>query len=712
MKHLYWSASFVVLILIWLIFKLAIKEIRAARKSKVFIFVLSASISLISIDIVWVISEMDILALPVAVDYILAALYYSFTGIAGYSCFLYSEHMQNEKGERLSNSLIWLGAIPALLLTAISFVSIGTGWLFTIGADGVHARGDFYIIQPLIAMVYPISSGIKAFVLTLLAKSPYQRTRRLSITLYCWCIVALGLIQTVFPVVPFLNIATCIAVIHAYFFIHTFEREQLTNYSKIRSFSKLFLSAYQLDVNERILERIDIADHIKTSADYEEHIQATVRPYDKAISYYIKTFVHPEDINNYREMTTIDYICEHITPDQPYYFVTYRQVIGTSCKWYRLYVTSTSFGPDGVPVNAILSTMDINDEQKKISKTGYYKNMFISASMGVYDRILQVNINDDKVFDIAFSDGEMLRVDTGLTVKEHLERFETTIAPEYREAVISTCRSFIAKSNPGDAISYGYKTVGTEVSESGWFVTTLRAMMDGDGDKILMIFITDNTDKVKQRDMLEEKRRSDLMNNFIVNVLSSAVEFRSLETGDHVNRVIDLTRVMLNEYVLRNTDCRLTEEDIHKISGAAALHDVGKIAIADSILLKNGKLTPEEYEEMKKHTVYGCKILERFENKNDTFYKYCYDICRHHHERYDGRGYPDGLKGDEIPLWAQIVSIIDVYDALISVRTYKPAYTPAQAVKMINEGECGTFSPKVLECFNSTVGAFLGVRKE
>jgi HD-GYP domain-containing protein (c-di-GMP phosphodiesterase class II) len=460
------------------------------------------------------------------------------------------------------------------------------------------------------------------------------------------------------------------------------------------------------------LASVHIADHIKNSADYEEHIQATVRPYDKAISYYIKTFVHPEDMNNYREMTTIDYICEHITPDQPYYFVTYRQVIGTSCKWYRLYVTSTSFGPDGVPVNAILSTMDINDEQKKISKTGYYKNMFISASMGVYDRILQVNINDDKVLDIAFSDGEMLRVDTGLTVKEHLERFEATIAPEYREAVISTCRSFIAKSNPGDAISYGYKTVGTEVSESGWFVTTLRAMIDGDGDKVLMIFITDNTDKVKQRDMLEEKRRSDLMNNFIVNVLSSAVEFRSLETGDHVNRVIDLTRVMLNEYVLRNPDCLLTEEDIHKISGAAALHDVGKIAIADSILLKKGKLTPEEYEEMKKHTVYGCKILERFENKNDTFYRYCYDICRHHHERYDGRGYPDGLKGDEIPLWAQIVSIIDVYDALISVRTYKPAYTPAQAVKMINEGECGTFSPKVLECFNSTVGAFLGVRKE
>ena len=709
MKHLYWTASLVVLILIWLILKLVTNEIRATRKSKVFVFVLMTSIMLISVDILWVLSEMNIIVFPIFVDSILGAAYYSLTGIAGYSCFLYSEHMQNERGDRLPKSLVWLGAIPAVALSVISFVSIGTGWLFAIGEDGIHVRGALYLVQPIVAMLYPLTSGLKSLVLTLISKNPYQRTRRLSITLYCWLIVALGAIQIVVPIVPFLNIATGIAVIHAFFFIQTFEREQFTNYSKIKSFSKLFLSAYHLDMNERTLERIDVAEQIKAADGYAEHLQAQIRLYDKAISYYIKNYVYPEDVTLYREMTTIDYICDHITPQTPYYFVTYRQVIGTVCKWYRLYVTSTSFDSDGTPINAILSTMDIDDEQRKISKAEYYKDMFITASMGVYDRILQVNISDDRVYDIAFVNGEMLRVDTGLGVKEHLDRFEETITPEYRENVIFTCRSFIAKSVPGDAVSYGYKTLETEASESGWFVTTLRAMESSSGDKQLMIFITDNTDKVKHRDMLEEKRRSDLMNNFIVNVLSSAVEFRSLETGDHVNRVIDLTRVMLKEYVVRNPGCNITEEDIHKISSAAALHDVGKIAIPDSILLKKGKLTPEEFAEMKNHTVYGCKILERFENKSDIFYQYCYDICRYHHERWDGRGYPEGLKGDAIPLWAQIVSIIDVYDALLAARSYKPAYSPKEALRMINDGECGTFSPKVLECFNATVGTFIGM---
>ena len=334
--------------------------------------------------------------------------------------------------------------------------------------------------------------------------------------------------------------------------------------------------------------------------------------------------------------------------------------------------------------------------------------MFTNAAAGVYSKIMQVNIAADMVYTLRFEHGEMIRENTGRTVKEHLEHFSKTVASDYREGVLTTCLDFLEKSRPGDSVSYGYKGDSNNEEDAGWFVTTIRAM-EYEGDKVLLIFVTNNTDKVKHRDMMEEKRRSDAMNDFIVNVLSSAVEFRSLETGDHVNRVIDLTRVILKEYVSRNPDCHLTDEDIHRISSAAALHDVGKIAIPDHILLKNGKLTDEEYAEMKKHTIYGCQMLERFENKNDIFYRYCYDICRYHHERYDGRGYPEGLVGDAIPLWAQIVSVVDVYDALISTRTYKPAYSPEVALRMINTGECGTFSPKVLECLNATVSPILGI---
>ena len=146
------------------------------------------------------------------------------------------------------------------------------------------------------------------------------------------------------------------------------------------------------------------------------------------------------------------------------------------------------------------------------------------------------------------------------------------------------------------------------------------------------------------------------------------------------------------------------------IISASAMHDIGKISISDSILLKPGKLTPEEFDEMKLHTVKGCEIIEKFEFINDDdLFKIMYDICRYHHEKYDGKGYHDGLEGEEIPIWAQIVSVADVYEALVSKRVYKDAYAHEEAIKMINNGECGSFSKKMLSCLNNASEELKGV---
>ena len=110
---------------------------------------------------------------------------------------------------------------------------------------------------------------------------------------------------------------------------------------------------------------------------------------------------------------------------------------------------------------------------------------------------------------------------------------------------------------------------------------------------------------------------------------------------------------------------------------------------------------------MKKHTTYGCELLENFKQDEDEFYRYCYEICRSHHERYDGGGYPDGLKGEDIPIWAQIVSLADVFDALVSERVYKSAYATTTAIDMIESGECGVFSPKILDCFDLSKEEFI-----
>ena len=199
-------------------------------------------------------------------------------------------------------------------------------------------------------------------------------------------------------------------------------------------------------------------------------------------------------------------------------------------------------------------------------------------------------------------------------------------------------------------------------------------------------------------------------NEFMIDALSSIVEFRSLESGEHIRRIKYFTRILLKYLAKYFPKYDMTPEKIDYISRAAAMHDIGKIGIRENILLKPGKLTEEEFEIMKTHTTIGCDILSRFDKMNDrVFFDYCYEICRHHHERFDGKGYPDHLKGDEIPISAQIVSIADVYDALVNKRVYKEAFTHELAVQMINNGECGTFSPDILECFNLAKEDFLNM---
>lgn len=205
----------------------------------------------------------------------------------------------------------------------------------------------------------------------------------------------------------------------------------------------------------------------------------------------------------------------------------------------------------------------------------------------------------------------------------------------------------------------------------------------------------------EQEEELRAQQKKIIENNeFMIDALSSVVEFRSAETSEHIRRVKYFTRVLLKYLDMYFPKYGLTKSQMDQIARASALHDIGKIGISDAILLKPGRLTEQEYSIMQKHTIVGCSILERFKEKQeDEFYQYCYEICRWHHERWDGKGYPDHLSGDQIPISAQIVAIADVYDALVSERVYKDAYSSFVAYQMILDGECGQFSPDVLECF-------------
>lgn len=193
-----------------------------------------------------------------------------------------------------------------------------------------------------------------------------------------------------------------------------------------------------------------------------------------------------------------------------------------------------------------------------------------------------------------------------------------------------------------------------------------------------------------------EKEKS---NSTMINILSHIVEFRNGESGLHVLHIQTATDILLRTLVRKNDKYNLNAADISLISTASALHDIGKINIPESILNKPGKLTKEEFDTMKTHTTTGAEILDKLPFQQESpLVKTAYAICRWHHERWDGRGYPDGLKGEDIPIAAQVVAMADVYDALTSERCYKKAFGHDKAMEMILNGECGQFNPLLLEC--------------
>lgn len=207
----------------------------------------------------------------------------------------------------------------------------------------------------------------------------------------------------------------------------------------------------------------------------------------------------------------------------------------------------------------------------------------------------------------------------------------------------------------------------------------------------------------KQKKLLsaleEQVYENEKNNSMMINVLAHIVEFRNGESGMHVHHIKQLTSILLQNLIEKTDKYRLTENDILLISTASSLHDIGKISIDDKILNKPGRLTAEEFEVIKTHSLIGAEMLQDLHNThNYPLFDKAYEICRWHHERYDGKGYPDGLKGEEIPISAQVTSLADVYDALTSNRCYKKAYSHEKAMEMILDGQCGAFNPVLLQC--------------
>lgn len=220
---------------------------------------------------------------------------------------------------------------------------------------------------------------------------------------------------------------------------------------------------------------------------------------------------------------------------------------------------------------------------------------------------------------------------------------------------------------------------------------------------------------MRYRNNLEEmvKQKADeltRMHETVLETLATIIEYRSLESGTHVRRSSELTRLLVEELLQHPAyGPQLREQGYASMIKAVSLHDVGKVGIPDSILLKNGPLTAEEFEVIKEHTLIGASIIDSIAaNVSDDahYLAHCKDICRSHHERWDGKGYPDGLAGEQIPLSARLVSVIDVYDALVNKRCYKPAYTHREAMELIRQGAGTQFDPQIVRAMEAVEERF------
>ena len=365
------------------------------------------------------------------------------------------------------------------------------------------------------------------------------------------------------------------------------------------------------------------------------------------------------------------------------------------------------------------------DRQMYIAKN--YKNMVVtewdengkekeenSASEKLKQQILIVDdseINREILKEILKEDYRILEAANGEECLEQLERYGTGISLVLLDIVMPEIDGFevLAAMNQNHWIE-DIPVIMISSEDSDSYIR--RAYEMGVSDYISCPFDAKivyqrvlNMIKLyaKQRRLIRlvtrqiyEKERN---NRMLIGILSQIVEFRNGESGLHVIHINLITQLLLEQLVKKTGKYQLSWEDRLLIATASALHDIGKIGIDEKILNKPGKLTKEEFEIMKTHTLIGAQMLDNLDMyRNEKLLKLAYEICRWHHERYDGKGYPDGLVGEEIPISAQVVSLADVYDALVSERVYKKAFSHEKALEMIRNGECGTFNPLLLQC--------------
>lgn len=446
---------------------------------------------------------------------------------------------------------------------------------------------------------------------------------------------------------------------------------------------------------------------------------STGRDYSRILEEYASSLVVEEDRDKLLHETSLETIRDTLET-LPALVCKYRLNINGEIVWYETKIVKTVY-TDG-NIYFIVGARNINAEvlaeQEREREANRAREIINAISQDIsLVCYIDTETNEDTVF----------RIDAALS--EKLSGWETITRFDERLSYI--CRNFVLPEDRKQFIedTAKEKALAELQNNSSYYVSWRITGANGNVEYWRLKFVpaTDNSryviaafsnaDAEKKREIeqkaalerevnertLELNRKNlvlNRMNEDMVDLLGNIVESRDSESGQHIRRVKKFTRILATAVMTELPEYGLDEHQVELITSAAALHDVGKISISDAILLKPGRLTPEEFEVMKTHCVKGCEILKTAPiDWSREYLDTSLIICRYHHEKWDGKGYPDGLKGDSIPIAAQIVSIADIYDALITRRCYKEGMSPDMAYQMIVSGQCGAFSEKLLGVF-------------
>ncbi len=457
-------------------------------------------------------------------------------------------------------------------------------------------------------------------------------------------------------------------------------------------------------------------------------------PYGSTLNDIVKKYVLPEDREKVLFLAGTDHLYRHFTKSGEPVYVVFRMMTAEGMKYMELAVSRlqerleqhrvimgvrdvnsrmlAEIARDTAMENDILinDMMDhINDEPDPEKAIDYMLDVLGSYYHGLRSYVYEFDYAQNRIFYTS----EWLSDRSCADELSQVDEFESITIEDMQfwidELDEKGIYTFKSSDDPAYRESMSYKKLGltdlTSLIAAGvWINGELAAMIgvdycDSNMDNLFPIKTAASLaygEIVKKRNTVHQEK----LNDEIIETIGEIVEARDYESGEHVKRVKDIVRIIAEDIKANYPEYGLTDHSVDLIAKCSSLHDVGKVMIPDAILLKPGRLTAEEFEIMKTHCEKGCQLIEKSPvDWDEDFRNTAMEICHWHHEKYDGGGYPDGLKGDEIPVSAQIVAIADCYDALMSDRTYKPAYSAEKAYSMIMNGECGVFGEKILSAF-------------